>query len=264
MQKDTPMFIAKDIHYYLSLPYTIEIIREDDETWFARVKELPGCMTEGDSAQDAAEMILDAMAGWIEIALEDGQTIPEPRPVEDYSGKFVVRVPKSLHRDLAQEAEIQGVSLNFLISTELARAVGRTVGENEERSTPSHRWETEDGYFAALCGELSQIAAAIENRDHVGAQGWIEQRLMKLRQEAQAGQRRVALIALLELLHERIDQVRRLEANLVDTQLLQRRVSQYAMRSNNVSAEFVMREETAVYSVPLRQPMPFSQDNYRW
>ena len=84
----------KDIHYYLSLPYTIELIREDDETWFARVKELPGCITEGDSAQDAAEMILDAMHGWVEIALADGQTIPEPRPVEDYSGKFVVRVPK--------------------------------------------------------------------------------------------------------------------------------------------------------------------------
>lgn len=120
---------VRDIHYYLALPYTIEIIQEDAEIWFARVKELPGCMTEGDSAQEAAEMILDAKKAWIEVALEDGQPIPEPRPVEDYSGKFVVRVSKSLHRDLTQEAERQGVSLNQFINTELARSVGRVIVE---------------------------------------------------------------------------------------------------------------------------------------
>jgi len=129
----------KDVHYYLSLPYTIEIIREDAETWFARVKELPGCISEGDNAQDAAEMILDAMSGWVEIALADGQTIPEPRPVEDYSGKFVVRVPKSLHRDLAQEADRHGVSLNLFICTELARAVGRPDVERANATLVNNR-----------------------------------------------------------------------------------------------------------------------------
>ncbi len=79
-------------------------------------------------------MILDAMHGWIEIALADGQTIPEPRPVEDYSGKFVVRVPKSLHRDLAQEADRQGISLNQFIGTELARSVGRPDLKNNDRT----------------------------------------------------------------------------------------------------------------------------------
>ncbi len=128
------MSAVKDVHYYSSLPYTIELLREDAETWFARVKELPGCITEGDSAQDAAEMILDAMHGWVEIALADGQAIPEPRPVEDYSGKFVVRVPKALHRDLAQEADRQGISLNQFIGTELARSVGRPDAKNHDRT----------------------------------------------------------------------------------------------------------------------------------
>ena len=49
-------------------------------------------------------MIRDAMAAWLEVALEDGQIVPEPKPAEDYSGKFVVRVPKSLHRDLVETA----------------------------------------------------------------------------------------------------------------------------------------------------------------
>ena len=104
------MTSSKDLSYYLSLPYTIELIREDESTWFARVVELPGCITEGDSPQDVIEMIYDAMAGWIEVALEDGESIPEPRPAEEYSGKFVVRVPKSLHRDLVEAAARRGES----------------------------------------------------------------------------------------------------------------------------------------------------------
>lgn len=115
----------KDLNYYLSLPYTILLARDDEATWFARVLELPGCMTEGDNIAEAAEMIQDAMTGWLEVALEDGATIPEPRSNEDYSGKFVVRVPKSLHHDLALAAEREGASLNQFINTALARAVGR-------------------------------------------------------------------------------------------------------------------------------------------
>ena len=118
----------KSLDYYLSLPYTIEMVREDEATWFARVLELPGCMTEGDSPEDAAAMIRDAMAGWLELALEDGKPIPEPRPNEEYSGKFVVRVPKSLHRDLVDAAAREAVSLNQYIATELARSVGRSTG----------------------------------------------------------------------------------------------------------------------------------------
>jgi antitoxin HicB len=122
------------IDAYLALPYTIELIREDDATWFARVVELPGCMTEGDSAADAAAMVQDAMTGWIELALADGRSIPQPSPRDEFSGKFVVRVPKSLHRDLVEAAAREQVSLNQFIATELARAVGRppfhVAGEN--------------------------------------------------------------------------------------------------------------------------------------
>ena len=109
--------MSKDINYYLSLPYTIEIVREDEETWFARIVELPGCMTEGDTAEEAAEMIQDAMRAWLEIALEDGKIIPEPRALEDYSGRFVVRVPKSLHRDLTAKPPILRASASTPIST---------------------------------------------------------------------------------------------------------------------------------------------------
>lgn len=129
--------MEKDITYYLSLPYTIEVIHnkqsEDGAVyWFARVRELPGCMTEADSFEALDGMIQEAMTAWLEDALADGDPIPEPRPAEEYSGKFVIRLPRSLHRDLAQTAVQEGVSLNAFVTAALARAVGQTTGKQPE------------------------------------------------------------------------------------------------------------------------------------
>jgi predicted RNase H-like HicB family nuclease len=108
------------------LPYTIEV-RKDGDGWFARVKELPGCITSGSSREDALSMLDDAMAAWLEAALEDGGSIPEPECDREYSGRFVIRVPQSLHRSLADLAEKEGVSLNQLVVAELSKAMGRSM-----------------------------------------------------------------------------------------------------------------------------------------
>jgi antitoxin HicB len=118
--------MQKDLEYYLDLPYTIELTRSAGGGWFVRVRELPGCMSQGETPQEAMDMIQDAMRGWIEISLEDGDPIPEPRTMDEYSGKFVVRVPRSLHRDLVEAADREGVSLNQYVNVVLARAVGRS------------------------------------------------------------------------------------------------------------------------------------------
>lgn len=117
----------KTIEEYLKLPYTIQVTYDnspDDPGWVAHVVELPGCITQADNFEELGEMIEDAMYTWIEVSLEDGEAIPEPRPVEDFSGKFVTRVPRSLHRDLVQSAKQDGVSLNTYVSVALGRAVG--------------------------------------------------------------------------------------------------------------------------------------------
>jgi len=85
--------------------------------------ELNGCITQADTFEELGEMIEDAIRVWIEVSLEDDLPIPEPRPIEEYSGKFVVRVPKSLHRNLVEEAEREGVSLNQYINVSLAGSV---------------------------------------------------------------------------------------------------------------------------------------------
>lgn len=117
--------MVKDISYYMNLPYTRELIPEPEGGWFVRIKELPGCMSQGETPEEAMQMIEDAMRGWLEAELKRGNPIPEPRAEEEYSGKFVVRVSKSLHRKLAELAEQDGVSLNQWINTALAEAVGK-------------------------------------------------------------------------------------------------------------------------------------------
>jgi antitoxin HicB len=117
----------RSIEEYLALPYTIEIYRDDsdgEEGYVARVVELPGCLTQADSFTELEEMIQDAIRAWIETAIENGQAIPEPQILEDYSGRFVVRLPKSLHRQLVDRANKEGVSLNALVSVALGQYVG--------------------------------------------------------------------------------------------------------------------------------------------
>jgi antitoxin HicB len=128
----------RTIEEYLELPYTIEILKEVDDDysgWVGRVVELPGCITQADSFEELGEMIQDAMHAWIEAALEDGYPIAEPRPFEDYSGKFVVRVPKSLHRELVEFAEKDGVSLNAYINMALGKNIGTQFPTKQEMSS---------------------------------------------------------------------------------------------------------------------------------
>lgn len=72
---------TKSIEYYLSLPYTLEIIHSEEGGWVVKVKELPGCMTQADKWDDIPALIQEAMRGWIEVALEFGDGVPEPQVV---------------------------------------------------------------------------------------------------------------------------------------------------------------------------------------
>lgn len=119
---------GKIIEQYLKLPYHIEIIRDDDKEnpgYAARVVELAGCITQGDTFEELGVMIEDAMRSWIEVALKEGISIPKPVPDETYSGKFITRVPRSLHRQIVQAAEREGVSLNQFVNVALANAIGQ-------------------------------------------------------------------------------------------------------------------------------------------
>lgn len=116
------------IEYYMQLPYSIllhEVEDEDEKYWIAEVTELPGCRSHGTTVEEAVRSVEEAKRDWILDSLERSEEVPVPAQREKYSGKTVVRMSRSLHRSLALIADAEGLSLNQLITTILAKEVGR-------------------------------------------------------------------------------------------------------------------------------------------
>lgn len=118
----------KDLNYYMSLPYKVEIVPEGDGEGFnASIPDLKGCVAVGDTVEEAYQIIAEVKQTWIEIALDRGWQIPEPIPeeIKEYSGKFNVRLPRFLHRKLAEFAKVESTSLNQLVVALLAEGAER-------------------------------------------------------------------------------------------------------------------------------------------
>lgn len=112
-----------EVKEYMKLPYTRMVQEIQDESghyFYGRILELDGCQSTGDSLEELYSNLNDAMEGYLETKLKNGISVPIPEHVEDYSGKFVVRLPKSLHQRLVIEAKKEGVSLNQLALYKLA------------------------------------------------------------------------------------------------------------------------------------------------
>jgi len=105
--------MIKDLDYYMGLSYKIEVIEDKEEGGYAlSCPELPGCITCADTIEHGIRMIEDAKKCWIESCLEDGMKVPEPDSVMDYSGQFKLRLPRSLHKSLADRSRQEGISMN--------------------------------------------------------------------------------------------------------------------------------------------------------
>lgn len=103
----------KTVEDYMKLPYRMELTPDIDEGGFAvSFPDLPGCLSIGDSVEEAYKNAIEAKRAWIESALEDGININEPSDIEDYSGQFKIRIPKSLHKSLAEHSKKEGISMN--------------------------------------------------------------------------------------------------------------------------------------------------------
>lgn len=106
----------KTVNDFIDLPYTIVII-PDEDNFFIKIKELKGCISQGNTIEEAYELIKDAMISWLEVAIEEGDEIPLPESMRElkYSGKLSLRMPKSLHKKIATSAKIEGVSINSYV-----------------------------------------------------------------------------------------------------------------------------------------------------
>lgn len=103
----------KSVDYYMGLPYRVEIVEDKTDGGFAlHCPELPGCITCADTVEEGLKLLEDAKRDWITSCLEDGIPIPEPSRLEDFSGQFKLRLPKSLHKRLSEKSAEEGVSMN--------------------------------------------------------------------------------------------------------------------------------------------------------
>ena len=120
----------KTIDEYMALPYRLEIVPDPDEGGYvAAYPDLKGCLSAGNTIEEAVANAMDAKREWLTAAMEDcqrmlnhklrhtgamedGYPIPEPIGEEEYSGQFKLRIPKSLHRQLALQSKKEGISMN--------------------------------------------------------------------------------------------------------------------------------------------------------
>lgn len=103
----------KTLKDYLAMSYRMEIVEDKEEGGFVvSYPELAGCITCGETLESAIANAVDAKRAWLEAAIEDGVTIREPDSLDEYSGQFKLRIPKSLHRSLAEHSKQEGVSMN--------------------------------------------------------------------------------------------------------------------------------------------------------
>ena len=114
--------------------YSIRIMWSDEEGgYIATSPEFEDLSAFGATAQEAAAQLESVVRVAIATYRDSGWALPEPKRVHEHSGQLRVRLPKSLHGRLAEEAERDGVSLNTLIVTYLSLRTGEAAASSRIR-----------------------------------------------------------------------------------------------------------------------------------
>ena len=120
--------MSKDLNYYLSLTYPFAVRPDaDDGGFIVEFPDLSYCVGTGDTTEEAIKDAMIAKEEWIKAALESGINIPEPGGNEEYNGRITLRIPRSLHRMVAEAAKREGVSANQFLSHLISMGMGRKI-----------------------------------------------------------------------------------------------------------------------------------------
>ncbi|MHB1272484.1 MAG: toxin-antitoxin system HicB family antitoxin [Rhodanobacter sp.] len=114
---------SESVESYLSLPYARRLVPDPDGGFVGTIQEFPGCIAEGESAQEALENLDASAASWIESQIELGQEIPKPIDYFRYSGKIALRIPRGIHKQVAELASSEQTSVNQLLLSAIASYV---------------------------------------------------------------------------------------------------------------------------------------------
>ncbi len=121
----------KSLEGYQKLNYKMEIeFNPEEKAYFVNFPELPGCMADGKTPNEAVKEAIKVKNKWLEIALKSGWSVPEPQPKPDTSGRLTLRLPKYLHKKLIERAEQEGVSQNQLMVVYVSEGLERKTAED--------------------------------------------------------------------------------------------------------------------------------------
>src|SRR5579862_8055093 len=129
---------------YLKLPYARRLTPDEAGGFVATIQEFPGCVAEGESPAEAYANLESAAETWIDAALAQGQSVPQPLDLTGYSGKFALRMPRGLHRQAAEIASAQGTSLNQLFVTAIAQYLGAVQIARQPIGDPAILFHAQD------------------------------------------------------------------------------------------------------------------------
>lgn len=105
-------------------PFTVRPLSEKEGGgYFIEFPDLPGCVSDGDTIEEAIANGKDAVKSWIKAAREMKREIPTIKKQEKQSGKWVQRVPKSIHSRLINIAREEKTSLNTLVITMITESL---------------------------------------------------------------------------------------------------------------------------------------------
>ena len=135
--------VEEKLKYYMSLNYPMVITREEG-VYFVQFPDLQGCMIHGKTPASAIRIAEEVKADWIREILKLGLSVPEPRKDEDFSGKFIVRIPPALHKRLSEQAASEGRSLNAHVATLLSEKSAAMTVETAVASTVNNMKQIEE------------------------------------------------------------------------------------------------------------------------
>lgn len=106
-------------------PFEVRPLSEDDGGGFlVSFPDFAECISDGETIEEALENGRDALQATIAALKSKKLPVPAPNSGGVASGKFVARVPKTIHAQLATRARAEGVSLNTLVLTFIAQGLG--------------------------------------------------------------------------------------------------------------------------------------------
>jgi predicted RNase H-like HicB family nuclease len=130
----------KDLSYYRSLEYSFRVAPDPEGGFVASIPDLPGCYSFGETKEEAITKLDESKNLWLESYYEAHGDAPEPSREQEFSGRFLLRLPKYLHQRLHEDARAEGVSLNQYILSLLSERSTRAEMMRDSATQTFQKW----------------------------------------------------------------------------------------------------------------------------